>query len=124
VSDNIAMQFVAETGDVGRFRNVNKLIAYAGVDPIIYQSGKYEGRGGISKRGNKHLRRILWIMAMSVIMHCREIREYFNEKKNHLPAKKAVMKVTHKLLRIIFAMLTHKRAFSPHPVYHSSTNFS
>jgi len=124
VSDNIAMQFMSEIGDINRFNNAHKLIAYAGVDPVIYQSGKYEGRGRISKRGNKHLRRIIWIMATSVIMHNDEIREYFKERRKHMPAKKAIMKVVHKLLRIIFSMLSHKSAYVPHPERPPSTIFS
>ena len=124
ISDITAMQFISEVGDIRRFKDVGKLVAYAGVDPIIYQSGKYEGRGGISKRGNKHLRRVLWIMATSVIMHNDEIREYFKERRKHQPYKKAIMKVVHKLLRIIFAMLTYKRAYIPHPECLPSNNFS
>ena len=124
ISDVTAMQFISEVGDIKRFKNVRKLVAYAGVDPSVYQSGKYEGRGRISKRGNRHLRRVLWIMATSVVLHNKQIREYFDKVRERQPYKKAIMKVIHKLLRIIFAMLSHKRAYLSHPEYLLSTNFS
>ncbi|MHB8908524.1 MAG: IS110 family transposase [Syntrophales bacterium] len=39
----------------------------AGLDPAVYQSGKHEGKGRITKRGNRHLRRVIWMMATRVI---------------------------------------------------------
>ncbi|MBP7215646.1 MAG: IS110 family transposase, partial [Candidatus Kapabacteria bacterium] len=33
----------------------------AGLDPSVYQSGKHEGKGKITKRGNRHLRKIIWL---------------------------------------------------------------
>ncbi|MBW6470522.1 MAG: transposase, partial [Methanosarcinaceae archaeon] len=40
-------------GDVGRFSSAKKLVAFAGLDPITNQSGKFENKSGhISKRGS------------------------------------------------------------------------
>jgi len=56
-----AAQLMAEIGDVRRYDNRNSLIAFAGVDPSPFQSGKYEAKSGkASKRGSPHLRRTLF----------------------------------------------------------------
>ena len=120
ISDIIAMQFISEVGDIRRFKDVGKLVAYAGVDPSVYQSGKYEGRGGRSKRGNRHLRRVPWIIATSVVLHNKQIREYLIMSNYAFTQLSGKSQVVHKLLRITFAMLSYKRAYIPLP----SNNFS
>ena len=61
VGDITAAQLIAEIGDVRRFDNRNSLIAFAGVDPSNFQSGKYESKSGkASKRGSPHLRKTLF----------------------------------------------------------------
>jgi len=61
VGNITAAQLMAEIGDVRRFDNRNSLIAFAGVDPSTYQSGKYESKSGkSSKRGSAHLRKTLF----------------------------------------------------------------
>jgi len=59
IGENTATNFLVEMGgDIGIYANDKKLIAAAGLDPSTYQSGKYEGESKISKRGNRHLRRV------------------------------------------------------------------
>lgn len=61
VGDITAAQLMAEIGDVRRFDNRHSLVAFAGVDPSTYQSGKYESKSGkASKRGSSHLRKTLF----------------------------------------------------------------
>lgn len=113
IGDTTAMHFIAEVSNIERFSSPKKLIAYAGLDPTVYESGKFKGSSRLSKRGNRHLRRVLWLMATSVIMHNEYFREYFkNRRAQGLPYKKAVLAVAHKLLRTIYSMLKHKKPFS------------
>jgi len=56
VADITGATFLAELGDISNFGSYKHVIAFAGLDPAIYQSGQHEGNGGISKRGNRHLR--------------------------------------------------------------------
>ena len=110
-----AAHFLAEVGDIRRFESHKKLIAYAGLDPCVYQSGKFDGRGGISKRGNRHLRRVIWLMAVGVARYSPFFREYFlRRRKEGLPYKKAILATAHKLIRVIFAMLSNETYFSEH----------
>ena len=108
-----AVPFLAELGGIDRFSSNKKLIAFIGIDPAIYQSGKYKGAGKISKRGNRHLRKILYSMAMCVVRHNSFFQSYHLKRKAEgLPPKKALLATAHKLVRVIFAMLSHKTFFA------------
>jgi len=112
IGDTTAMHFIAEIENINRFSSPKKLIAYCGVDPTVYESGKFKGSSRLSKRGNRHLRRVLWLMAVSVVMYNSYFREYFNRRRQQgLPYKKAILAVAHKLLRVIYAMLKKKTTF-------------
>ncbi len=115
IGDKTAAGFLIEMGgDIRQFDDPNKIIAMAGIDPAVRQSGKYEGSSRITKRGNRHLRRIIWLMTTQVIHYCDLFRVYYRKRrKDGLPYKKAVLATSHKLIRIIYAMLTQRTAFSP-----------
>jgi transposase len=99
-------------GHIGSYASHRNLIAYAGIDPTVFQSGKYEGSSRISKRGNRHLRRVIWLMTISVIHHNEVFRAYFLRKRGEgQPFKKAVFATSHKLIRVIFAMLRQRTCF-------------
>ena len=79
------------------YENDKKLIAASGLDPSTYESGKYAGKSRISKRGNRHLRRVIWLMATKAIIHNVLFKAYFEKrKKDGLPYKKAVLATAHK----------------------------
>jgi len=54
-----AMTIVAELGDLTRFETANQLMTYLGLVPSQHSTGKKEKKGGITKTGNSHVRRIL-----------------------------------------------------------------
>ena len=112
IGDATGAAFLAEIGDINNFPSHKSLIAYAGIDPTVFQSGKFEGTSRISKRGNRHLRRIVYLMTVGVIRCNAFFKAYFlKRKKDGLPFRKAVMATAHKLIRVIFAMLSHKTHF-------------
>ncbi len=112
INNGTATTFLAEIGGMDKFASHRNLIAYAGLDPTVYQSGKYEGRSRISKRGNRHLRRVIWIMTGSAIVHNPVFKAYFQKKKDEGQApKKAIFATSHKLLRTIHAMLSQRTHF-------------
>jgi transposase len=117
-----AIHLLSEICDINRFSSYKKLIAYSGFDPTIYQSGNFEGRSRISKRGNRHIRRILWIMANSVIRYNEVFKIYFIKKIDKgIPYKKAVISVCHKLIRVIYSLIKNGSYFDPnfHLVHNS-----
>ena len=54
-----AVTTVAEIGDLKRFANASQLMAYLGLVPSEHSSGARQRRGGITKTGNSHVRRVL-----------------------------------------------------------------
>lgn len=114
IGEKTATSFLVEMGgDIRKFNNHKKLIAMAGIDPAIYQSGKHDGQGRITKRGNRHLRRVIWLMTIRVIQFNDCFRQHYQKRRQDgLPFKKAVLATAHKLLRTIFAMLTQRTAFN------------
>lgn len=54
-----ATTIVAEIGDLRRFATAPQLMAYLGVVPSEHSSGESKSRGGITKTGNGHVRRVL-----------------------------------------------------------------
>jgi transposase len=112
VGPNTAIPFLAEVGEVKNFASSKKLIAFTGLDPSIHQSGKFVGISKLSKRGNRHLRRVMYLMATSVVSQNAFFKAYFLRRKQEgLPPQKALFAVAHKLLRVIFAMLSHRTPF-------------
>ncbi|MBT9537159.1 MAG: IS110 family transposase [Nitrospirae bacterium] len=112
IGDTTGAMFLAEVGDISNFSGHKSLIAFAGLDPTVFQSGKFKGASRISKRGNRHLRRIVYLMTIGVIRCNAFFKAYFlKRKQDGLPFRKAVMAVAHKLIRTIFAMLSHKSHF-------------
>jgi transposase len=113
IKTKTAVPFLAEVGDIKNYSCYKKLIAFAGLDPSVRQSGKFVGQSKISKRGNRHLRRALYLMASSVVKSNSFFRRYFmKKKKKGMSSQKALFAVAHKLIRIIFAMMTHKTYFN------------
>lgn len=97
--------FLAETHQRS-FPRAKNLVAFAGIDPAIYESGQWKGRGRISKRGNSSLRRVLFLMATSVIRSNPIFRAVYERKRAEGKAyRQAVLAVAHKLVRVIHAML-------------------
>jgi transposase len=115
IGEKSAVNFLIEIGgDMKQFENHKKVIAMAGLDPALYQSGKIDRKGKISKRGNRHLRRVIWLMTTKVIQFNERFKQYYLKRiKDGLPYKKAVLATAHKLIRVIFAMLTNKTLFNP-----------
>jgi transposase len=112
VKDITGSTFLAEMGELSNFKSYKSLIAYMGLDPSTHQSGKHVGPSKISKLGNRHMRRISHIMTLGSIKADNIFREYYLRRiAEGLPKMKALMATTHKLIRVIFSMLTHRMPF-------------
>ena len=103
-----AATILGEIGDIKRFSNPSKLVAYAGLDASISQSGEYEATyNHMSKRGSPYLRRALFQSALRAEFCDPVFSDYYQKKisegKHHLVATNAVAR---KLCHTIFAVLT------------------
>lgn len=111
IQDILTCKFIAELGDISRFTNHKQIVAYAGIDPVIRQSGNKDGLHlKIAKKGNKRLRTILYLMVTSLIKSNRQsnaIKTKYQKKThqlNPLKPKVASMACANQLVRIIFYM--------------------
>ena len=112
VGPKTGVPFLAEMGSVENFSSHKKLIAFAGMDPSVCQSGKYIGKSKLSKRGNRHLRRAIYLMTAAVVSKNAFFKASFlRRKKEGLIPQKALLATAHKLIRVIFAMLSHRTNF-------------
>lgn len=103
---------LAEIGDINRFNTDDELLAYAGLDPSVYQSGKYEGNFKISKRGSPILRWAIFQAAKITVIHDPVFKAYHEKKlsqgKHYFTA---IGHSTKKLLRVIRSILKNNSVY-------------
>lgn len=104
---------IGEIGDISRFEKPCQLLAYAGLDPSVYQSGKFTAaRTRMSKRGSKLLRYALINAAWQLTLNNETFKAYYDLKisqgRRHY---NALGHVAHKLVRVIHKMMTDNRVF-------------
>ena len=74
---------VSEIGDINRFSHASKLVAYAGIDPTVKQSGEFNAtKNRMSKRGTPYLKRALWTASIVAAFNDPNLHEYYLKKKN------------------------------------------
>ena len=111
IEDNLAARIIAELGDMTRFKKKNELVAFAGLDPRISESGQNDGNHmHITKKGNKRLRCLLYLAVTCSIRLKRDdnsIKDFYIKKKqqsNPMCSKAAKTACASKLVRIIYSM--------------------
>lgn len=104
-----ALLITAELGDIQRFPNTEKLCAYAGIVPSIYQSARTLRRGHITKEGNKLLRWILVQCAQRAAVTNTVLGWKFKKLERKLGHNRAVVALARKMLTYIYIMLTEKK---------------
>lgn len=102
--------FIAEVGDIRRFKSPKQIQKYAGLELVENSSGKHKGKTRISKRGRRKLRRILYQVMIPLLASNKEFREvydyYVTRVKNPLKRRQAMIAVGCKLIRVFYAILT------------------
>lgn len=105
---------IAEVGNISRFSSPAKLLAFAGLEPSIYQSGKFvPASGRMVKRGSPFLRWAL-LQAAGYVPNYSSTFALYREKKLSEGKSAAVARshVAKKLVRTIHSLMTHSTAFS------------
>ena len=105
---------LGEIGDIHRFSTPKKLLAFAGLDPSVYQSGNFNARRTrMSKRGSKVLIYILMNAAYNVVKNNATFKAYYDKKmaegRTHY---NALGHCAGKLVRAIWKMLTDEVEFN------------
>ena len=98
---------LGEIGDINRFSKPRKLLAFAGLDPSVYQSGNFIAKKTkMSKRGSSALRYALMNAAHNVVKYNQTFKEYYDSKRSEGRGHyNALGHCAGKLVRIIFKML-------------------
>ena len=98
---------LGEIGDINRFSKPRKLLAFAGLDPSVYQSGNFIAKKTkMSKRGSSTLRYALMNAAHNVVKYNQTFKEYYDSKRSEGRGHyNALGHCAGKLVRIIYKML-------------------
>ena len=110
-----AATILAEIGDINRFKSLSALVAFAGIDPTVRQSGEFSStHNHMSKRGSPYLRHAIFLAATTCSFHNSPLNAYYKKKreqgKHHLTATGAVAR---KLTTVIYAVLRDGKPYEP-----------
>ena len=107
---------VSEIGDVNRFSDCHKLVAFAGLDPSVKQSGAFTGtKNHMSKRGSRYLRRAIWCAAVVASFHDPVFSAYYLKKRGEGKSYgTSVGAVARKLTFTIYAVLRDNKPYEIH----------
>lgn len=114
VGYTLGAMIISEIDDIKKFSNPSKLLAFAGLDPVVKQSGNFQSDTlKISKRGSTYLRYAIYRVAFLIIYNNETFHNYYLDKraqgKKH---RVALGHVCNKLVRVIFKILTDDIPFN------------
>lgn len=117
---------ISEIGEIERFNHPKKLVAFAGIDPSVYSSGRFTASiNRITKRGSSRLRQALFMAVQcgirdarkqktseEIIPRNKKLRKFYDKKREEgKPFRVAIIACANKLLHWIYALLKRKEAF-------------
>lgn len=114
VSYTLGSMIISEIDDIKRFSNPSKLLAFAGLDPVVKQSGNFQAEHmKISKRGSTYLRYAIYRVAFLIIYNNETFSKYYLKKRAQGKSHRvALCHVCNKLVRVIFKILTDNIPFN------------
>ena len=108
-----AAAIIIQIEDIRRFPSPKHLAGFFGLHPTVDQSGDKKAKSRMSKKGRPALRAALYMCANSAVLfdpHLKSIYARHRAKGNN--HKAALVVIMHKLLRIIWGVLSHKKAYN------------
>lgn len=107
-----AAAIMIQIEDIRRFASTKELASYFGIHPLIKMSGDKRMVSRMSKQGRPALRALLYMCAHSAVRSdehmCSIYARHRANGKNH---KQAIGVIMHKMIRMIWGMLTHNKAY-------------
>lgn len=109
-----AATILSEYGDIKNFSSPNKMLAFAGLEPSIIQSGTLENNGKMVKHGSGHLRYAIMNIAMSILRYSPTFYDYYQKKRSEGKCHRvALSHVCKKLIRVIYSLEKNNIDFDP-----------
>ena len=112
-----AANIISEIGDVNNFTSPKQIIAYAGLNLKIKESGIHKGKTRISKHGNAKLRAYLYRVILPLVKQNEDFKSYHrylkSRKENPLKPLQSLVVLMCKLLKIIFGMNINNADYNP-----------
>ena len=115
----VASALAATLGDARQFRSGRELAAWLGLVPRQSSTGGKQRLGGISKQGDRYLRRLLVLGATAVLRHpktkARAGGDWLDALLKRRPARVATVALANKMARIAWALLVREEDYRPRP---------
>lgn len=112
ISYRLGSIILAEIGDIHNFETPSQLLAFAGMEPSIYESGKSKGSGKMVKRGSPYLRWAMYHAARLIAIYSPTFKTYYEKKMSEGKHYNVVIShVAKKLMRVIFHLLRKGQAY-------------
>ena len=109
-----AATILSEYGDIKNFSSPNKMLAFAGLEPSIIQSGTLQNNGKMVKHGSGHLRYSIMNIAMSILRYSPTFYDYYLKKRSEGKCHRvALSHVCKKLIRVIYTLEKNNINFDP-----------
>ena len=107
-----ATVIVAETNGFAAITSIKQLTSYAGLDVSISESGTWKGKSKISKRGNSHIRKAVYMPALSKIRKDKQTKQFYERlKEKKGVGMVAVIAVGRKLLGLMYTLWKKEEIF-------------
>ena len=109
-----AATILSEYGNIKNFSSPNKMLAFAGLEPSVIQSGTLENNGKMVKHGSGHLRYAIMNIAMSILRYSPTFYDYYLKKRSEGKCHRvALSHVCKKLIRVIYSLEKYSQDFNP-----------
>lgn len=121
-----AASFLAETGDISKYDDYKQIQKVAGLNLKETSSGMKKGKTKISKRGRPNLRSILYQVSLVMVAKNEAFNEIYthltNREKNRLTGKQAIVALSVRVIKVIYALCTKKEKYLPEKVHGLESN--
>ena len=109
-----AASILAEYGNIKNFSSSAKMLAFAGLEPSVIESGTISSNGKMVKHGSGHLRYSIMNTAMIVLRYSPTFYDYYLKKRSEGKCHRvALSHVCKKLIRVIYSLEKYNNNFDP-----------
>lgn len=109
-----AASILAEYGDIKNFSSPAKMLAFAGLEPSVIESGTLSSNGKMVKHGSGHLRYSIMNAAMIILRYSPTFYDFYLKKRSEGKCHRvALSHVCKKLIRVIYSLEKYNVDFDP-----------